>query len=433
MKLFWLKHKLSGVAQTFMETQDEEVKNNYDRLIDVLSAYFKDTTSITMRYKEAFNCTQSQSESVVEFKEKVSENFRKAEKLTPLTADLARKHVFLLGLQDDYKADLVSKCDDNMTFDQVANLTVDLEKQRADIANLTTHSAHYTQNTPMAQNTPMTTHNHRQQQTLSHHYRPQEASRFQASNSLVANCQRFCFYCSGNHPAVRCTTFPSLEERKKLTREKKLCFNCLRPNHMLTDCKNPKSCQHCNQRHHSSLCPRNTPVKTPVLQVSSMQQSPKLSLYEQPKKPEMIAETTESERNNAKSTAVLLTPNEASLYQTAVAQISSAEPNQRYPKKEVTARMLFDTGSSHSFITEKAANKLFLKRQQGDPLTISSFGSDSTQQVSNSCVTFNVELSGGGVKSITANVVPKITSPIAREPLNFDTYPELKMVSLADH
>ncbi|MCP4488451.1 MAG: hypothetical protein GY820_14180, partial [Gammaproteobacteria bacterium] len=174
-------------------------------------------------------------------------------------------------------------------------------------------------------------------------------------------------------------------------------------------------------------------MKTPVLHVSSMQQLPQLSFYEQPKKPEMIAETTESERNNAKSTAVLLTPNEASLYQTAVAQISSAEPNQRYPKKEVTARLLFDTGSSHSFITEKAANKLFLKRQQGDPLTISSFGSDSTQQVSNSCATFNVELSGGGIKSITANVVPKITSPIAREPLNFDTYPELKMVSLADH
>ncbi|MCP4492649.1 MAG: hypothetical protein GY820_35875 [Gammaproteobacteria bacterium] len=129
MKLFWLKHKLSGVAQTFMETQDEEVKDNYDRLIDVLSAYFKDTTSITMRYKEAFNCTQSQGESVVEFKEKVSANSRNAEQLTPLTADLARKHVFLLGLQDDYKADLVSKCDDNMTFEQVANLTVDLEKQ----------------------------------------------------------------------------------------------------------------------------------------------------------------------------------------------------------------------------------------------------------------------------------------------------------------
>ena len=34
----------------------------------------------------------------------------------------------------------------------------------------------------------------------------------------------------------------------------KLCFNCLRRNHAVAQCKNPVKCRNCGLKHHSTLC-----------------------------------------------------------------------------------------------------------------------------------------------------------------------------------
>ncbi len=60
---FWLKQKMIGSAQSFVELQTEEVKANYDQLVIVLGSYFKDTTSITMHYMEAFSCAPDMKEN----------------------------------------------------------------------------------------------------------------------------------------------------------------------------------------------------------------------------------------------------------------------------------------------------------------------------------------------------------------------------------
>jgi len=65
-----------------------------------------------------------------------------------------------------------------------------------------------------------------------------------------------CFYCQRkDHWSDQCKTYPTVESRK--AKIKGNCFICLKPNHLLKECKVSKPCFHCQRvrNHHRSLCP----------------------------------------------------------------------------------------------------------------------------------------------------------------------------------
>ena len=68
-----------------------------------------------------------------------------------------------------------------------------------------------------------------------------------------------CFYCHQDHWRDECNSFPTLQSRKK--KIKGNCFICLKPNHLLKDCKVNKPCFYCQKvrNHHRSLCPKRFP------------------------------------------------------------------------------------------------------------------------------------------------------------------------------
>lgn len=63
-----------------------------------------------------------------------------------------------------------------------------------------------------------------------------------------------CLYCHGAHTIHSCNQFRSLTvpQRYSAAKESKLCFNCLGP-HLKKDCRSPKTCRECDQRHHTAL------------------------------------------------------------------------------------------------------------------------------------------------------------------------------------
>ena len=66
-----------------------------------------------------------------------------------------------------------------------------------------------------------------------------------------------CMWCgSGNHRAFKCPKFSKLsaKECSNLVRTKKLCFNCLSSEHMVSACTSKGTCHKCKKRHHTSLC-----------------------------------------------------------------------------------------------------------------------------------------------------------------------------------
>ena len=67
--------------------------------------------------------------------------------------------------------------------------------------------------------------------------------------------QRKCIYCSEtDHRPVDCKKVSKLEERRKILSNKRLCFNCTGSQHRAADCHSKKKCQHCDAKHHTSIC-----------------------------------------------------------------------------------------------------------------------------------------------------------------------------------
>ena len=66
---------------------------------------------------------------------------------------------------------------------------------------------------------------------------------------------RGCVYCEDTgHKATQCVKVTDACERKKLLARKGLCFNCATRRHRASECSSKTSCQHCNKRHHLSIC-----------------------------------------------------------------------------------------------------------------------------------------------------------------------------------
>ena len=70
--------------------------------------------------------------------------------------------------------------------------------------------------------------------------------------------RRACIYCdSDEHKSVDCKTVTTLNDRRSILKEKRVCFNCTGFGHRAADCPS-KGCQYCNAKHHSSVCDKKS-------------------------------------------------------------------------------------------------------------------------------------------------------------------------------
>ena len=98
--------------------------------------------------------------------------------------------------------------------------------------------------------------------------------------------------------------------------------------------------------------------------------------------------------------------------QTATADISNPVSG-----KIQNVRMLLDTGSQRTYITDALAKKLSLKKGQESEINLVTFGSEKPKTQRTSETTIGIMLKGGNVMNINASVVPSITGSILRRPV----------------
>lgn len=62
-----------------------------------------------------------------------------------------------------------------------------------------------------------------------------------------------CVKCSGDHSLAKCDNFlaQSVDQRRQLVRQYKCCFNCLKSDHHLKNCKSKGRCNSCRRAQHS--------------------------------------------------------------------------------------------------------------------------------------------------------------------------------------
>ena len=157
-----------------------------------------------------------------------------------------------------------------------------------------------------------------------------------------------CVYCQGNHYSASCEKVETIDERRDILIKTGRCFNCLKSNHKSKDCNNPRTCRTCHRRHHQSICPQQKPAK------EQLEPEPKLD-----------NSTISNAANSMKDKNYVL-------LQTAQAVALNDTNN-----KSTMIRVLFDSGSQRTYITESLKTKLNLKPISRERLHLNTFGNPS--------------------------------------------------------
>ena len=84
---------------------------------------------------------------------------------------------------------------------------------------------------------------------------------------------------------------------------------------------------------------------------------------------------------------------------------------------EQEARILFDSGSYRTYVTEDLADSLKLTIDSRENISVMTFGCSKVQQITAPTTVLHLKLADGSVFPITATVVPKITGAITRTTL----------------
>jgi len=108
----------------------------------------------------------------------------------------------------------------------------------------------------------------------------------------------------------------------------------------------------------------------------------------------------------------LVSSGERVLLQTALVLVQSSDR-----KRTISVKVLLDSASHRSFITESLAKQLQLTSQFKESLSISTFAARQPHDVSTYVVEFNVIAKDKSCIHFHANVIKQITGPIQRGPL----------------
>ena len=101
-------------------------------------------------------------------------------------------------------------------------------------------------------------------------------------------------------------------------------------------------------------------------------------------------------------------------------------------KSEIT-RVLMDTGSQRTYITEKIVKKLNLTTEGNVNLNVFTFGASRPEEITNPVVTVLLKSKKGNTVSMKASVVPEISGNIQRALIKIDNqFNIIRKYELAD-
>ncbi|CAH0715161.1 unnamed protein product, partial [Brenthis ino] len=76
-----------------------------------------------------------------------------------------------------------------------------------------------------------------------------------AVQEVTKSSNNNCALCNGSHYIYHCQKFEQkpIKERIDFVQHKRLCFNCMCPNHIVNKCRQNTSCRKCGKKHHTML------------------------------------------------------------------------------------------------------------------------------------------------------------------------------------
>ncbi|KAI5747345.1 hypothetical protein M8J77_013703 [Diaphorina citri] len=205
-----------------------------------------------------------------------------------------------------------------------------------------------------------------------------------------------CAYCGEDHYSDQCPTYATVSQRKE--KLKNNCHICLKSDHFASECNADFPCYHCTKRraHHRSLCDKFSRTDNNWRDNNKSNNE---------NKDEPCTSRVLSALSQVKKSVVFM--------QTACIQVHSEVSN-----KIFKIRALFDTASSHSYITSQLYEQLKLENKESGELNIFTFGSTSPNKLKVAQTEIDVLCEGNKKKTLDVFVVPNIVG--GRNLKNFD-------------
>ncbi|CAC5363810.1 unnamed protein product [Mytilus coruscus] len=177
----------------------------------------------------------------------------------------------------------------------------------------------------------------------------------------------------------------------------------LRRTHLIFD-----KCRFCHGKHWSDKCPKYKTVDGRKAQLKGS--CYKCLLRNNDNSPSGLSSGVEqsltclSEQRKTTSKNMLISFSEIVLMQTAKVEVNN--PNDSLKQ---TTRLLFDSGSQRTYISQKLASKLKLKSEGDEKITIVTFGSEKARTVKTASTSLCIRLNNEKVLKISAKIVPVIS------------------------
>lgn len=243
----------------------------------------------------------------------------------------------------------------------------------------------------------------------------------QSSNFLVTQNKNCCLLCKADHHIYKCSLFQrkTPQERYNFVKQHNLCVNCISAQHTFRNCNSNSVCRECKSRHHT-LLHFNRNVSSPVQNESSVNDNENFPQFSG----NVIPGTSNSEQVSTltgvvhSKTSVILS--------TAEAEVLDARGN--YKK----IRILLDSGSQATFISEKCVNRLGLSRFNF-PLSVSGLGQMQTFTTSGG-VTCTLRPIGQQSQKIMmdAIILPTLCAEMPSTYIPKQSWPHITNLKLAD-
>lgn len=202
-----------------------------------------------------------------------------------------------------------------------------------------------------------------------------------------------CQLCDGAHFADQCATYKDFDARKSRIAQKKLCFICLRNNHIAKNCRGGRKCRTCGkQNHHTAIC--------------------------KDKQTKEVASEYSANVAGIKQTNIIM--------QSAL--VSAQDTENKY---RATCRVLFDSASQRTYVREKTAKTLRLERRRKELLVINTFGNNTAEAAERDIVRIKLT-KGKGEAFVDAIVVKDLCAPLTGQSLTPELFESLRGFDLAD-
>ena len=221
-----------------------------------------------------------------------------------------------------------------------------------------------------------------------------------------------CCYCGQQHTSRSCETVKLVEDRRRILQRSGRCFVCLRKGHISRNCRT--NCTDCKGRHHISICSRNAPTSEALLVTNSPVTS----------QPRTEPSASRNAGLNPQAPAYAPTPPTTSLWVRSdraillqTAKVAAFNPSD--PQASQLVRIVLDTGSQRSYITNSVKEKLSLVPDGEQCMSIMTFGSNKEKPQVCEFVKVGLTLRDGDSQQLTLLAVPMICEPLASQPIAF--------------